>query len=101
MASLMLGSGRTIRLFQRNAVMETASPPITNAEGRQCSAARAPGTGSERAMESAESSGRDRRRNERFVFDGFAEVVSYRPEVLFRGAVRDISLTGCYVETRA
>jgi len=52
-------------------------------------------------MESSEHAGRDRRRNERFVFDGFAEVVSYHPELLFRGAVRDISLTGCYVETRA
>jgi PilZ domain-containing protein len=52
-------------------------------------------------MESSDSGGRDRRRYERFEFDGFAEVISFHPEVLFRGAVRDISLTGCYVETRA
>jgi hypothetical protein len=52
-------------------------------------------------MENAEITGRDRRRHERFLFDGFAEVVSNQPELLFRGAVKDISLTGCYVETRA
>ena len=52
-------------------------------------------------MESSDSDGRDRRRYERFEFDGFAEVISFHPEVLFRGAVKDISLTGCYVETRA
>ena len=52
-------------------------------------------------MESSHSDGRDRRRYERFEFDGFAEVISFHPEVLFRGAVKDISLTGCYVETRA
>ena len=52
-------------------------------------------------MENGGSSGRDRRRNERFVCDGFAEVLSFDPELLFRGAVKDISLTGCYVETRA
>jgi hypothetical protein len=52
-------------------------------------------------MENPETSGKDRRRHERFTFDGFAEVVSFHPELLFRGAVRDISLTGCYVETRA
>jgi PilZ domain len=52
-------------------------------------------------MESSENAGRDRRRHERFEFDGSAEVISFHPESLFRGAVRDISLTGCYVETRA
>lgn len=48
-----------------------------------------------------ESTQRERRRHERFACDGFAEVVSFPPELLFRGAVKDISLTGCYVETRA
>lgn len=52
-------------------------------------------------MENTGSTGKDRRRNERFAFDSDAEVVSFQPELLFRGAVRDISLTGCYVETRA
>lgn len=45
--------------------------------------------------------GRERRQHERFVCDGFAEVVVFRPELLFRGEVKDISLTGCYVATRA
>lgn len=46
-------------------------------------------------------SGRERRRHERFACDGFAEVVAFRPEVLFRGEVKDVSMTGCYVATRA
>jgi PilZ domain len=45
--------------------------------------------------------GRERRRHERFACDEFAEVVSFHPKVLFRGEVRDISLTGCFVTTRA
>ena len=53
-------------------------------------------------MANEETAGsRDRRRHERFACDGFAEVVSFRPELLFRGEVKDISLTGCYVATRA
>lgn len=47
------------------------------------------------------ATGRDRRRHQRFACDGFAEVVVFSPEVLFRGEVKDISLTGCYVATRA
>ncbi len=46
-------------------------------------------------------SGRDRRRHERFACDGRAEVVAFSPELLFRGEVKDVSLTGCYVATRA
>ena len=53
-------------------------------------------------MENGEQAeGRDRRRHERFACDGSAEVVAFNPELLFRGEVRDISLTGCYVATRA
>lgn len=53
-------------------------------------------------MDGSESAtGRDRRRHQRFECDGFAEVVGFHPEVLFRGEVKDISLTGCYVATRA
>ena len=48
-----------------------------------------------------EPTGQERRRHERFVCDGFAEVVAFHPELLFRGEVKDISLTGCYVATRA
>ncbi len=48
-----------------------------------------------------EAGGRERRRHQRFTCDGFAEVVVFRPELLFRGEVKDISLTGCYIATRA
>ena len=37
----------------------------------------------------------------RFECDGLAEVVVFDSEFLFRGEVRDISLNGCYIETRA
>jgi len=47
------------------------------------------------------ANGTERRRHQRFACDGFAEVVSFRPELLFRGEVKDISLTGCYIATRA
>jgi hypothetical protein len=43
----------------------------------------------------------ERRRHERFTCDGFAEVVASSPELLFRGEVKDVSLTGCYIATRA
>jgi PilZ domain len=52
-------------------------------------------------MENSEPAGGERRRHERFTCDGFAEVVVFRPELLFRGEVKDISLTGCYISTRA
>lgn len=45
--------------------------------------------------------GKERRRHERFACDGLAEVVVFDSEVLFRGEIRDISLTGCYIATRA
>ncbi len=48
-----------------------------------------------------EAEERDRRRHERYACDGFAEVVAFRPELLFRGEVKDISQTGCYITTRA
>ena len=59
--------------------------------------------GAQRANHMVDSgeTGRERRQHERFVCDGFAEVVVFRPELLFRGEVKDISLTGCYVATRA
>lgn len=52
-------------------------------------------------MENTEPGGREKRRHERFTCDGMAEVVAFRPEFLFRGEVKDISLTGCYITTRA
>jgi hypothetical protein len=48
-----------------------------------------------------EGSGMDRRKHKRYPCEGFAEVVGFRPHVLFRGRVRDISQSGCFVETRA
>ena len=53
-------------------------------------------------MQSEEAAtGRERRRYERYACDGFAEVVVFNPELIFRGKVRDISMTGCYVATPA
>jgi|SRR5579863_2346516 PilZ domain-containing protein len=43
----------------------------------------------------------ERRRHRRFGCNGRAEVVAFSPELLFRGEVKDISLTGCFVLTRA
>lgn len=47
----------------------------------------------------ATSQGADRRRHRRFPCEGYAEVVCRYPTVLFRGRIRDISLTGCFIET--
>lgn len=46
-------------------------------------------------------SGTERRRHSRFPCEGFAEVIAFRWNVLFRGKIRDISQSGCYIETRA
>ncbi|HEY2861670.1 MAG TPA: PilZ domain-containing protein [Terracidiphilus sp.] len=43
----------------------------------------------------------ERRRNRRFSCVGEAHVISVSPRTLFRGKVRDISRTGCFIETRA
>jgi hypothetical protein len=45
--------------------------------------------------------GSERRRHTRYACDGRAEVVVFRPDLLFRGEVKDISRTGCYIATRA
>lgn len=45
--------------------------------------------------------GAERRRNRRFPCEGYAEVVCCHPTLLFRGRIRDISLTGCFIETAA
>lgn len=47
------------------------------------------------------SGGAERRRHRRFPCNGEAEVVVFRPKSLFRGRVRDISRSGCFIETRA
>jgi len=47
------------------------------------------------------STGRERRKHERAVCDGFAEVVIDGASLMFRGRIKDLSPTGCYIETRA
>jgi hypothetical protein len=46
-------------------------------------------------------SGKERRKQERFACKGFAEVVLEEVAFLFRGTIRDLSLTGCYVQSSA
>jgi hypothetical protein len=45
--------------------------------------------------------GRERRKQERFACNGFAEVVLEDAAFLFRGTILDLSLTGCYVQSSA
>ena len=47
------------------------------------------------------ASGRERRRSRRYLCNGLAEVMVVYPESLFRGEIRDISLNGCFVITKA
>ncbi|AXC11440.1 hypothetical protein ACPOL_2116 [Acidisarcina polymorpha] len=49
----------------------------------------------------AEPRGKDRRKHERAECDGFAEVVIDNASLMFRGRIKDLSQTGCYIETRA
>jgi PilZ domain len=44
---------------------------------------------------------RERRRHERFAVSGEAEVMVTDGTLLFRGNTVDISLSGCFIETRA
>jgi len=44
---------------------------------------------------------KERRRHDRLACDGLAEVVVFHSDMLFRGEIRDISVTGCYIATRA
>ena len=45
--------------------------------------------------------GSERRRHKRFPCEGFAEVVAFRAKGLFRGRLKDISESGCFIETSA
>ena len=45
--------------------------------------------------------GKERRKQKRFVCQGFAEVVLEEVAFLFRGTIRDLSLTGCYIQSSA
>lgn len=49
----------------------------------------------------AKTDGAERRRHRRFPCEGYAEVVCSRTAYLFRGRIRDVSLTGCFIETPA
>jgi hypothetical protein len=45
--------------------------------------------------------GKDRRRHRRFSCSLGAEVVVRQSSMLFRGSVRDISRSGCFIESKA
>ncbi len=47
------------------------------------------------------AAGKEHRRSRRRACEGSAEVLVYHPECLFRGEIRDISQTGCFIATRA
>jgi hypothetical protein len=49
---------------------------------------------------SESSGGAERRLSRRFECEGFAEVFAFETGFLFRGTIRDISQTGCYVMTK-
>ena len=45
--------------------------------------------------------GQERRKHGRYTCEGFAEVILEEAAFLFRGTIRDLSLTGCYVQSTA
>ena len=45
--------------------------------------------------------GAERRRHERFAVEGDAEVLVAKGSQVFRGRVQDISMSGCFISTRA
>ena len=47
------------------------------------------------------SGGKELRRYHRYLCDGFAEVIVLHPECLFRGEIRNVSQTGCFIVTKA
>jgi hypothetical protein len=54
-----------------------------------------------KTQEIERAGGKERRSNQRHHCEGFAEASVSNPQVLFRGEVRDISRTGCYIKTYA
>jgi hypothetical protein len=48
-----------------------------------------------------QSKGEDRRKQERFDCEGFAEVVVDDAAFLFRGNIQNLSLGGCYIQSHA
>ena len=45
--------------------------------------------------------GRERRRHQRFFCSAAAEVAVHHVSMLFRGSIRDISRSGCFIESKA
>lgn len=52
-------------------------------------------------MAQNEPGGSERRKHKRLLCDGFAEVIAFHAKVFFRGKIKDISESGCFIETRA
>jgi PilZ domain len=48
-----------------------------------------------------QAKGEERRKQERFDCDGFAEVVVDDAAFLFRGNIQNLSIGGCYIQSRA
>ena len=53
------------------------------------------------ARDASAGSPAERRRHTRYVVDGDAEVLVVDGSQIFRGRILDISLAGCFIETRA
>lgn len=53
-----------------------------------------------RSTGTKDAAGKERRLHRRYVCYGFAEGIVLHPKSLFRGTIRDLSETGCFVETR-
>lgn len=60
-----------------------------------------PKTGSVETHKAKKASGKERRIQERFDCDGFAEVIVDDSAFLFRGNIQNFSLGGCYIQSRA
>ncbi len=56
---------------------------------------------SSETAEGERAAGKERRRSRRLSCDMFAEAVVTHQGYLFRGEIRDISQTGCYIATNA
>jgi len=80
--------GAVLREFNENQFgLDQFGPDQTSGEGETNSAAaKAPA---------------DRRRHTRYAVDGDAEVLVADGSQIFRGSILDISLSGCFIETKA
>jgi len=76
---------------------KSEAPPIAD-ESQASDRRKAP---DRRGNAAAEPQGRERRKHERLDCDGFAEVVIDGASLMFRGRIKDLSPTGCYIQTPA